>query len=95
VAELVQTVEEIIQNLTNLSQFASGSETERKFHNKRIKNGKLFVCLQRGSGALFAPSEYAGYRDNDLDHEDDLDNRDGRITNNRIADLVGPPLGGR
>jgi 5-methylcytosine-specific restriction protein A len=91
-AELVETVEQVIANLITLNQFGSGSKIERRFHDKRIKNGKLFVTLRRGGDVLFAPSKYAGYRDNDVSHQDDLDNRDGRITNRTISALLGPPL---
>jgi 5-methylcytosine-specific restriction enzyme A len=91
-AKLVAYAEDIKANLITLDRFAAGSVAERAFHATRIKNGKLFVVLQRSGRFLFAPSKFAGYLHNNISHEDDLNDRDGRITNRRITQLVGPPL---
>ena len=66
--------------------------SQRRFHAKRIKNGKLFVVLRDGGDHLFAPSKFSGYKNNNTSHADDLENRDGRITNAQIIRLFGEPL---
>jgi 5-methylcytosine-specific restriction protein A len=92
-AELVETVDEILVNVSTLHRYASGSAAEREFHRRTIKNGKVFVALAGPDGYLFAPSRFAGYRSNNLDHKDDLDNRDGRTTYKCMDKLLGPVRG--
>lgn len=89
--ELVRSISEVIENVRVLEGFRSGTPREKQFHARRIKNGKLFVALREKEKMMFAPSKFAGYKDNDIDHENELDNRDGRLTNRRMIELVGQP----
>lgn len=89
---LIATVKEIIQNVDMLHRFGKGDEQERQFHDKTTKNGKLFVAVKQGEKYKFAPSKFAGYAANDLQHLDKRQNRDGRITNRQIKDVLGPAL---
>lgn len=91
-ADLVETREEIIQNVETLYQYGLGDGPERKFHDGRIKNGKVFVVVRQGNYYRFAPSKFAGYAANDLGHERKLPERDGGVTNKRIESIEGPPL---
>jgi 5-methylcytosine-specific restriction protein A len=91
-AELVATVEEIFSNVLTLHHYGVGNDDEREFHRRRIKNGKVFIAALGSNGYLFAPSKFAGYSDNDLDHQYDLDNRDGRDTNKCMGKLLGPAV---
>ncbi|MBV8739372.1 MAG: HNH endonuclease [Alphaproteobacteria bacterium] len=70
-----------------MARYGIGTTQERDFHRRRIKNGKLFVALRTGEDYLFAPSKFAGYKGNDLTHQDYLRERDGRVTN-RILDQI-------
>ncbi len=91
-ADLVETREEIIQNVDTLYQYGLGDGPERSFHDGRIKNGKVFVAVRQGDDYRFAPSKFAGYAANDLGHERKLSERDGGITNKRIESIAGPSL---
>ena len=88
--ELVETVEQIIRNVETLHSFGNGNPAEQTFHDGRIKNGKVFVAVKRDNVLKFSPSKFAGYTQNDLSHEAKLNERDGRITNNKIEELLGP-----
>lgn len=89
-SELVKTKEQIVQNVETLHSFGLGDAIERKFHDSRIKNGKIFVALKRGNMVMFAPSKFAGYVENDLEHEANLKGRDGRDTNKKLNELLNP-----
>jgi len=91
-ADFVETREEIIQNVDTLYQYGLGDGPERKFHDGRIKNGKVFVAVRLGDEYRFAPSKFAGYAANNLRHEQKLAERDGGVTNQRIERIAGPPL---
>jgi 5-methylcytosine-specific restriction endonuclease McrA len=90
-AELVESVDDVLKNILTLDNYGSGGSDERRFHAGRIKNGKLFVAVKANGHYLFAPSKFAGYKDNNTSHEDDLDNRDGGVTNRRFDELLGQP----
>ncbi len=79
-AQLVQTKQDLIENVLTLAGYATGDAAEKQFHKRRIANGKLFVVLNTRGTYKFAPSKFAGYLKNDISHGDDLDNRDGGIT---------------
>ena len=87
-ANLVTSVAGIKRNIRTLARYAHGTEQEKRFHAGRIKNGKVFVVLKTNRGLLFAPSKFAGYKNNNLGHRLDLKNRDGGVTNRRISMLV-------
>ncbi|WP_187430929.1 hypothetical protein ROLI_033180 [Roseobacter fucihabitans] len=91
-ADFVETREEIIQNVDTLYQYGLGDGPQRSFHDGRIKNGKVFVAVRQGDDYRFAPSKFAGYAANDLEHERKLSERDGGITSKRIESIAGPPL---
>jgi 5-methylcytosine-specific restriction enzyme A len=91
--DLVSSIEEVIKNIDTLFRYGqSTNKAERAFHNKRIKNGKLFVVVQSDEEYRFAPSKFAGYAENDLDHAELLSQRDGRVTNRMLSELAGDPL---
>jgi 5-methylcytosine-specific restriction protein A len=90
--ELVENWEQAKANILTLAKYQHGTEKERWFHNRTIKNGKLFVTLSTESEYLFAPSKFAGYKSNTLAHADNLVNRDGRITNKVLDKMLGGHL---
>ena len=91
-ADLVETREEIIQNVDVLHRYGLGDGPERRFHDGRIKNGKVFAAVRQGDEYRFAPSKFAGYAANNLGHEQKLAERDCGVTNQRIESIAGPPL---
>lgn len=92
-ADLVSTVQQVVDNVETLYLYGESSKGyERKFHDDRIKNGKIFAVLQTHHGLQFAPSKFAGYVNNDIGHAEDLRNRDGRKTNTVLSGLFGEAL---
>jgi len=92
-AELVSSTEQIADNIETLYRYGESTNYhERRFHDKRIKNGKCFVVVQVRDGFRYAPSKFAGYVANDINHADKLRERDGRRTNKILSRLLGDPL---
>lgn len=91
-SDLVESTDEVVRNILRLHDFGTGSSTERRFHNGRIKNGKRFIAYVDGAAAIFCPSKFAGYRDNGLGHAKLLGERHGSTTSSRITSLLSKPL---
>ncbi|WP_090211326.1 HNH endonuclease [Litoreibacter janthinus] len=92
-ADLVSTIEQVVDNIETLFRYGeSNNQDERKFHDTRIKNGKLFAAVQVRRSFRYAPSKFAGYVNNDISHGDNLSDRDGRKTNVALSSLIGDAL---
>lgn len=92
-ADLVSNVEQVVDNIETLYRYGeSNNQDERKFHDARIKNGKLFAAVQDRGSFRFAPSKFSGYVNNDISHEKNLSDRDGRKTNQALSSLIGKAL---
>lgn len=91
-SDLVTSIDDITKNLEIMWSYRNGASAEQKFCRERIKKGRLFVALKSSDGYLFAPSKFAGYKNNDARHADLLDKRDGRKTNAHLTSLLGPYL---
>ncbi len=88
-SELVENIADIIRNIKTISGYAYGSDSEKKFHNDRIKNGKWFVAYKENGKYIFSPSKFVGYKENNTDHLDELNNRQGGFNNNRLIKILG------
>ncbi|MBA2590340.1 MAG: HNH endonuclease [Alphaproteobacteria bacterium] len=86
---LAETKAQLIHNVRTLAKYATGTTDERKFHDKKISNGRVFVAYPRGGQLLFAPSRLAGYKNNSTQREPTLKERDGRVTNVQIIRILG------
>lgn len=85
---LVESIDEIIENTLTLFEYGQSKDfAKKRFHDRRIKNGKLFVVLRRHTDYLFAPCKFVGYKKNGLEHQRELRVRDGRDTTRRISKL--------
>jgi hypothetical protein len=51
-----------IRTLDNLSR--SAIRNDRKYHHARIRKGHTLVWIMRDGRRIFAPSRYAGYKNN-------------------------------
>jgi len=87
-AELVTSVDEVRKNVLTLASYNEGTSSEREFFIRKIRNGRNFVAVRVDGGYAFAPSKFAGYLDNDISHDSDLDNRNGGATDTRISTFV-------
>jgi HNH endonuclease len=91
-AKLVTSSEQVVENISTRLRYRAGTAPERKFHDRRVKNGKLFVAMGHRDGYAFAPSKFAGYASNNIMHENKLQNRDGRQTNVALTKMFGAEL---
>lgn len=92
-ADLVSNVQQVVDNIETLYGYGeSNNQVERKFHDARIKNGKVFAVVQDRGSFRYAPSKFAGYVNNDISHEKSLSDRDGRKTNQALSSLTGKAL---
>lgn len=92
-ADLVSTIEQVVNNIETLYRYGeSNNKDKRKFHDVRVKNGKLFVAVKNRGNFRYAPSKFAGYVNNDISHGEDLSDRDGRKTNVALSSLIGDAL---
>lgn len=92
-ADLVSNVEQVVENIETLFRYGeSNDQVERKFHDARIKNGKLFAVVEDRGSFRYAPSKFAGYVHNDISHQNSLGDRDGRKTNQALSRLIGKAL---
>ncbi|MBP1885722.1 HNH endonuclease [Sinorhizobium mexicanum] len=91
-SELVQSIEDVVKYVDTIHNYGQGNGPERRFHDRRIKNGKIFIAVKRGDDFRFAPRNFAGYRNNDLTRESQLSDRDGRVTDRTIEKLAGKPI---
>ena len=90
--DLVSAVDQIIENVFRLHTMRTGTQVERRFHDSRIKNGKLFVVVESQGNWAFAPSKFCGYLENGMHHSALLGERDGRKTNVVIDRLLGKEI---
>jgi hypothetical protein len=93
--ELVESPADIEANIRTLEGYRTGSTERQEVHKTLITRGDNFVTLKNTDGSyLFAPSKFAGYRNNDLNHKDRAKNRDrdgpfGGDTDDRITKILG------
>lgn len=85
---LVQSVDDIVQNVETLERWYHGSTAERKLYANLIKNGKVFIAKIDPGSIQFAPSKFAGYLKNGSTHDQLRRKRDGRITNRHINRIL-------
>ncbi len=91
---LVLSLPDILRNVKALFDYGNSDIVfQRDFHNKRIKNGKLFVIARIEDKVMFSPSKFSGYLINDINHAELLSERDGRKTNRAITSVCGAPIG--
>lgn len=87
---VVKSKKQIIDNINVLEKYLSDmdSEINREFALDRIKKGTCFIAILGSEGYRFYPSRFIGYLNNSRRvHEIDTD-KDGRITNKAIEDVL-------
>jgi len=89
VMRLIESESEIIKNIRSLDRLRATNAKDKKLYARLIKNGKVFVAARFSARWLFAPSRFAGYKNNGPNHET-ISSRDGRVTNRRITEVLGP-----
>lgn len=60
------SVDDVLQNLMKIQDYANGSTREKKFHFDRVFNAEHQVCYYTPDGPIFAPIKWCGARANDI-----------------------------
>jgi hypothetical protein len=63
--ELIKSRLELDDNISTLKEYLEGAGVDREFAISLIERGICFVVVATEAGELFAPSRFAGYRNND------------------------------
>lgn len=86
---IVTTLEQIENNIAELERGRAAGGKELEEYRALIKRGTCFLPYESQMGLSFAPSRFVGYIDNKMATHSDNPNRDGRITNAAINELLG------
>ncbi|WP_217543538.1 HNH endonuclease [Vibrio metschnikovii] len=87
--KLVESLEELQANISELERIrTSGSKSEREEFLSLIKKGTCFVPYIFAGSLYFAPSRFVGYIDNSLEKHKKNSNKDGRVTNKAIDQVL-------
>lgn len=88
----METVNNKIEIKKNLDLFfsygKSNNEEELTFFLERVKRGTCFLVLENNGELIFAPSRFIGYKSNDMRKHLNNDEKDGRITNGAIQNIL-------
>ena len=88
--DTVKTWSDIRLNILQLEKYKNSENSkERIFYKDIIRRGRCFVALDTRNGFVFAPSRFVGYVANDIENHDENYNKDGRITNVEIDNILG------
>jgi len=85
----VSKLDHIQKNIVRLDGLSSGPIRMKQYHRDRIRKGHCFVWTSTSGRRIFAPSRFAGYKNNTMnDHELNPDKHGGE-TNAKISRLLG------
>jgi hypothetical protein len=84
---VVETMEQVEQNLAELERGREGADVEE--YLGLIKRGTCFLPYLSERGLAFAPSRFIGYQENRLAIHADNPRRDGRVTNAALNGIYG------
>ncbi|MDG0789962.1 HNH endonuclease [Cohnella ginsengisoli] len=83
----ISSTEDLIDNIFTLHNYR---DTEyHEFYNGMIKNGVVYIALKHNGEFYFAPSRFAGYKNNNADSHINSYEKDGGETNREISKLMG------
>lgn len=87
--DFVRSPADIRKNIKTLDALSkSPDRSAREYHRERIRQGHCFVWTEEAGRLIFAPSRFAGYKDNrPQDHERNEDRHGGR-TNHVISEIL-------
>lgn len=87
--KVVKNLKQIANNVAELERGRAADGEELKEYRALIKRGTCFLPYESQMGLSFAPSRFVGYIGNKLVTHADNPNRDGRITNSAINEILG------
>ena len=88
--ELVESKEDIKYNIKVIDKYLSDKvDPEYSFALNLIKRGICFVADDSSGQTRFYPSRFLGYATNSMDMHQNNDQKDGRVTNPAITEILG------
>jgi len=88
IMKVVTSFTQIEINIAELERGRSATGAELEEYRELIKRGTCFLPYESQRGLSFAPSRFIGYIDNKLATHANNPNRDGRITNTAINEIL-------
>ncbi len=87
----VKSKNELIENFKIIDEMLSSKkDPEYTYALNLIKNGTCFVVFQSDNDTYkFYPSRFIGYFQNTMDKHENNSDKDGRITNSAINEILG------
>ena len=86
---VVGTLGQIKKNIAELERGRKSSGEAQEEYRALIKRGTCFLPYESQTGLSFAPSRFIGYNDNKLATHANNPDRDGRVTNAAISQVLG------
>jgi len=87
--KLVETFEQLQSNAQTLERIRVGEDRRNQVvHQSLIQRGRTFLPYLANDGLAFAPSRFIGYIENSLQKHESNTEKDGRLTNPRIAKIL-------
>lgn len=87
---LVKNKKDILINIELLDSYINrGQQQEKEFAISLIKRGTCFLAVAKDNTYEFYPSRFIGYAYNNMDAHLNNENKDGRVTNPAISDILG------
>lgn len=87
--DVVTTIEQIKENIAELERGRRAGSNEQEEYQALTQRGTCFLPYESQTGLSFAPSRFVGYIDNKLETHARNPDRDGRVTNNAINQVLG------
>ena len=87
--ETIKNKEQLEKNINTLESYlTNGDDYDTREATLLIKRGTCFVAYYVDEALHFAPSRFIGYKDNNLDKHTASSDKDGRITNPAINEIL-------
>lgn len=90
---LIETYDDLIGNCEELEKARKGDGRVKELYGGLIGRGSVFLPYLTGDGIAFAPSRFIGYTKNTVLGHEQVEGRDGRLTNKRIWEILRAQFG--
>jgi hypothetical protein len=86
--KLISTIDDLKANLNTLESYLSTSSEREAYAKQLLHRGSCFVAYSIAGELRFAPSRFVGYRSNSYNKHIKSIEKDGRVTNDAIRNLL-------
>lgn len=91
--ELVQNFNDIKINMTILDEYlGQKTDPEYSYALNLVRRGTCFIAVLGKDGYRFYPSRFIGYKDNTMERHENNYEKDGKVTNPQISNILDKKL---